>query len=156
MHYKRGLRKCEKEQMFDSYMKTYIINSCKEFHRTIHKGKDYTKEVPLDDYIDELLVTGPDENELFSLLSFTADIPLDSLISEIKESISDELLYRSLQKLTDIQIKVFCLRSYFDFKFHIIAALCGTTEASAKNINRVAKNKLYRYYNSDSCLKRVG
>lgn len=150
MHYKRGMSKCEKEQMYDSYMKSFIINSCKEFLRNKRKERGNVKEVPLDDYSDEIPIPGPDENELFSLLLSTVNNPVDSFINEIKQSISDEILYRSLQKLTDIQTKVFCLRCLLNYKFQIIAALCGTSEASVKKINRVAKDKLHRLYNSSS------
>lgn len=149
MHYKRRLGKCEKEQMYDSYMKSFIINSCKEFLRNKCKERGNAKEVPLDDYSDELSIPGPDEKELFSLLLSTVNNPVDSFINEIKQSISDDTLYRSLQKLTDIQTKVLCLRYLLNYKFQIIAALCGTSEASAKKINRVAKDKLHRLYNGN-------
>lgn len=150
MQYKRGLNKLAKEQMFDSYMKSAIRNYCKEFVRGYFKERGNTKEVPIDEFIDELSISGPDEKDLLDMFILSADKPVDDFINRIRESISDEILYKSLQQLTDLQLKVFLLKSLSDYNFQIIAGLCKTSTLSAKNINHKVKAKLLRLYSSCS------
>lgn len=150
MKYKRELSKLEKEQMFDSYMKTSIKNYCKEFVRNYFKERGNAKEVPLDEFTEELSASGPDDKDLLSLLLLSIDNPVEEFINSIKESISDDLLYKSLQKLTDMQVKVFCLKCLLNCKFDVIAKLCKTSVPSAKNINHAAKEKLFKLYSNNS------
>jgi DNA-directed RNA polymerase specialized sigma24 family protein len=150
MKYKRDLSKLAKEQMFDSYMKSSIRNYCKEFIRNYFKERGNAKEVPIDEFIEELSTSGPDDKDLLSLFLLSADNPVDEFINRIKESISDDLLYQSLQQLTDLQVKVFCLKCLLNYKFNLIAKLCETSVPSAKNINHVAKAKLLRFYSNNS------
>lgn len=148
MQYKRGLSKLAKQQLFDSFMKSSIRNYCKEFVRNYFKERGNVKEVPIDEFIEELSVSGPDEKELISIVLLSADNPVDKFINRIRESISDDMLYKSLQQLTDIQLKVFLLKCLSDYKFHYIADLCKTSTPSAKNINHTAKAKLLKLYSS--------
>jgi DNA-directed RNA polymerase specialized sigma24 family protein len=148
LKYKRELSKLAKEQMFDSYMKSAIRNYCKEFVRNYFKERGNAKEVPLDEFIEELSTSGPDDKDLLSLFLLSVDNPVDEFINRIRESISDDMLYKSLQQLTDLQIKVFCLKCLLNYKFQIIAELCETSVPSAKNINHAAKVKLFRLYNN--------
>lgn len=148
MKHKRELSKLEKEQMFDSYMKSAIRNYCKEFVRNYFKERGNAKEVPLDEFIEVLSTTGPDDKELLALFKLSVDNPVDDFIYRIRESISDDMLYKSLQQLTDLQIKVFCLKCILNYKFQNIAELCDTSVPSAKNINHAARVKLLKLYNN--------
>ncbi len=150
MKHKRELSQLAKEQMFDSYMKSAIRNYCKEFVRNYFKERGNAKEVPLDEFTEELITPAPDNKDLLSLFLLSTDLPVDDFITSIRESISDDLLYKSLQKLTDLQIKVFCLKCLLNCKFNVIAELCKTSVPSAKNINHAAKEKLFKLYGNSS------
>jgi len=106
------------------------------------------KEVPLDEFIEVLSTSGPDDKELLALFKLSVDNPVDEFIYRIRESISDDMLYKSLQQLTDLQIKVFCLKCILNYKFQNIAELCETSVPSVKNINHAARVKLLKLYNN--------
>jgi DNA-directed RNA polymerase specialized sigma24 family protein len=85
---------------------------------------------------------------LISVVLLSDENAVDKFINRIRESISDDILYKSLQQLTEIQLKVFLLKCLLGYKFRIIADLCNTSTPSAKNINHTAKAKLLKLYSS--------
>lgn len=76
MKHKRELSQLAKEQMFDSYMKSAIRNYCKEFVRNYFKERGNAKEVPLDEFTEELITPAPDNKDLLSLFLLSTDLPL--------------------------------------------------------------------------------
>lgn len=150
MHHKKVLSKLEKEQMLDSYMKTTIKNACKEFYRNLRRERGNVKEVPIDEFTEDLSASDLGEEDLFPLLFVPTNNSVDRFTNHFFESISDDILFNTLQRMTDKQIKVLLLRCLVNFKFDMIAELCETSESSAKKINGVAKSRLFKLYANKS------